>query len=166
VLGTWDCRAGLWYPLSGSLAEFSGADARVTAPWCQMDRAHSGPQACLLEFGTVLELSVISAFVSPIDSSMFSIPSVLWTQRDLLPIGLWFIVPELWSITPFPGRLKVSTPKCDTCFGLVNWGGGGNMSWLASIRGIKWNWFCNFWRLYEYPTSFQSEGGRHTYSRH
>jgi hypothetical protein len=49
---------------------------------------------------------------------------------------------------------KVSTPKCDTCFGLVNWGVVETkkfMSWLASIRGIEWNWFCNFWRLYEYP---------------
>jgi hypothetical protein len=25
---------------------------------------------------------------------------------------------------PLP-EVKVSTPKCDTCFGLVNWGGGG-----------------------------------------
>jgi hypothetical protein len=37
---------------------------------------------------------------------------------------------------------------------------------LASARGIEWNRFCNFWKLYEYPTSFQSEGGRYTYSRH
>jgi hypothetical protein len=45
-------------------------------------------------------------------------------------------------------------------------GGGANFLLagpLASARGNEWNRFCNFWRLYEYPTSFQSEGGRHTH---
>jgi hypothetical protein len=90
---------------------------------------------------------------------------------------IWDDTPEANSSDRIGGLLrssslhdKVSTPKCDTCFGLVNWGGVVEtkkfMSWLASVRGIEWNWFCNFWRLYEYTKSFQSKGGRHTYSRH
>jgi hypothetical protein len=75
----------------------------------------------------------------------------------------------LLAVAALARSAKVSTPKCDTCFGLVNWGvveKNKFMSWLTSARGIEWNRFCNFWRLFEYPTSFQSEGHRHTYSRH
>jgi hypothetical protein len=67
-------------------------------------------------------------------------------------------------------HIKVSTPKCDTCFSLGTWEGVVQIFLLAgplaSARGNEWNRFCNFWRLYEYPTGFQNEGGRHTYSRH
>jgi hypothetical protein len=34
---------------------------------------------------------------------------------------------------------KVSTPKCDTCFGLVNWGGGGNKKIHELISKCKRN---------------------------
>jgi hypothetical protein len=34
---------------------------------------------------------------------------------------------------------KISTPKCDTCFGLVNWGGGGNKKILELISKCKRN---------------------------
>jgi hypothetical protein len=34
---------------------------------------------------------------------------------------------------------KVSTPKCDTCFGLVNWGGGGNKKIHELISKYKRN---------------------------
>ena len=56
---------------------------------------------------------------------------------------------------------KVGTPKCDTCFSLGTWQGHKQVQ--EELNGTG---FVIFGRLYEYPTSFQSEGHKHTYSKH